>query len=36
MNARGLSMNRMIKGCEQSGMDELSQLSVDAEKVFTF
>jgi sulfur relay (sulfurtransferase) complex TusBCD TusD component (DsrE family) len=36
MEARGLSEDSIIEGCEQSGMDELAQLSLDAKKVFTF
>lgn len=36
MEARGLSLEMMIKGSEKSTMDELAQLSIDAEKIFTF
>ncbi len=36
MEARGLSLEMMIPGTEKSGMDELGQLSMDAEKVFVF
>jgi len=36
MDARGLSIEMMVKGSEQSTMDELAELSMDAEKIFTF
>jgi sulfur relay (sulfurtransferase) complex TusBCD TusD component (DsrE family) len=36
MNARGLSIEMMISGTERSSMEELAQLSIEAEKVFVF
>lgn len=36
MDARGLSTDMLIPGAERSSMDELTKLSIDAEKVFIF
>ena len=36
MDARGLSMELLIKGAERSSMAELAELSAFADKLFVF
>ncbi len=36
MDARGLSMEMVVPGCERSTMDELAAASISADKVFVF
>jgi uncharacterized protein involved in oxidation of intracellular sulfur len=36
MDARGLTEDDIVAGCERSTMEELTQLTVDSEKVLVF
>ncbi len=36
MDARGLTQDELLDGCQRSTMDELTQLTLDADKVLVF
>jgi uncharacterized protein involved in oxidation of intracellular sulfur len=36
MDARGLSIEKMVEGAERSTMDELAVMTVEADKVLVF
>ena len=36
MDARGLSIDMMVSGAERSSMDELADLTMEADKILVF